>query len=129
MKQDLGEGLTFMKSWARGEPIPWWKRGIADVPAVAENLPGAADARAGPQVPIILSNGRKTVADWTTLWGRALEAKFGLSAELRRAQRLAPSDLYPNYLPDHWSPSNIGDMAGGAFGSANGYRDSGDGSP
>ena len=125
MKQGLGEGLTFMKSWARGEPIPPWQ--IEHVPAISENLPGARRAMAGPQVEITLSNGRKTVADWATLWGRALEAKYGLSAELRRAQRLAPSDLYPHYLPDHWSPGNIGDIAGGAFGSIGGFDDRGDG--
>jgi hypothetical protein len=123
IKKQLGEGLTFMKSWARGEPIPPWQ--VRNVLAVADNLPGAL-SKAGPQVPIKLSNGRTTVADWNTLWGRALEAKFGLSAELRRAQRLAPFDLYPNYLPDHWSPGNVGDIAGGAFGSASGYGDPAD---
>ena len=126
-KQALGEGLTFLKSWSRGESIPPWQ--IKDVPAVVENLPGAAEGKAGPQVPIILSDGRTTVADWNTLWGRALEAKFGFSAELRRAQRFAPTDLSPNYLPDHWSPGNVGDMAGGAFGSSLGFHDPGDDAP
>jgi hypothetical protein len=121
VKQDLGEGLTFLKSWARGEPVPISK--VNGVPTIAENLPGAMDATAGPQVPITLSNGATTRADWTTLWGRALEAEFGLSAALRRAQRFAPSDLYPNYLLDHWSPGNVGDIVGGAFGSTFSDRD------
>lgn len=115
-----------MKSWARGEPIP--PRPVEHVPTVARNLPGAANASAGPQIPVKLSDGRTTYVDWNTLWGRALEAKFGLTAELRRAQRFAPTDLYPNYLPDHWSPGNVGDMTGGAFGSTQGFDDPRDGS-
>src|SRR5262249_24297254 len=101
--------------------IPPWQ--VRDVPAVAENLPGAANAAAGPQVPNTLSDGRVTRVDWNTLWGRALEAKLGLSAELRRAQRCAPTDVYPQYVPDHVSPGNVGDMAGGAFGSASGFNE------
>jgi hypothetical protein len=126
-KQGLGEGLTFLKSWARGEPISPWE--VDNIPAIRANLPSIPDATAGPQIRIPLSNGRTTIADWTTLWGRALEAKFGLSAELRRGQRIAPRDLYPNYLPDHWSPGNVGDMAGGAFGSMQGLYDAGNEAP
>jgi hypothetical protein len=112
VKGNLGEWLTFGKSWARGEPIP-----LKPKPSVrvAENLSGALENRAGPQVPIELSKGR-TIVDWNTEWGRALEAKFGISAGLKGPQKLAPAELGPFYRPDHWLPSDIGDFSGGWFG-------------
>lgn len=118
VKGELGEAMSFAKAWARGEPIPLKKVQSA---AMAENIPGS-NGQAGPQVPIKLSNDEITRADFGTLWGRAIEAKNGLSASLRRAQRFAPADLSPYYLPDHWSPANFGDLSGGAFGAAFGFR-------
>jgi len=111
VKGQLGEGLSFVKSWARGEPIPpWFERSAR----VAQNLP-KANGEAGPQGKIGLSRGY-TRADWLTHWGRAIEAKFGVSAGLTRAQRRAVSELGQAYLPDHWLPSDIGDFGGGWLG-------------
>jgi hypothetical protein len=117
-KGELGEAMSFAKAWARGEPIPLKKVPSA---AMAENIPGSKGV-AGPQVPIKLSNDDITRVDFGTLWGRAIEAKNGLSATLRGAQRFAPVDLSPHYLPDHWSPANFGDLSGGAFGTPFGFR-------
>jgi hypothetical protein len=126
VKGDLGERLTFAKSWARGEPVPLEK---SPSPRVAANLPGAEEGLAGPQIPITLSNGRTTIADWNTYWGRALEAKFGVSARLKGAQRLAPGELGSSYRPDHWLPSDIGNFAGGWLGPAVGPWAPDDGTP
>jgi hypothetical protein len=114
VKGDLGEMLTYAKSWARGEPIPWKK---TYSPAVEVAIPKANDFNAGPKVRIDLDNGRYTIPDFITDDGTALEAKFGLSARLSPSQRLALQKLGPLFQPDHWSPVNVGEMAGSAFGS------------
>ena len=114
VKGDLGQALTFAKSWSRGEPIPLKPRYS---PAVAASIEDAKEGLAGPQVRIKLGGRRSTVADFTTDWGNALEAKFGLSAGLTPSQRLAVRKLGALFQPDHWSPGDIGDMAGAAFGS------------
>jgi hypothetical protein len=112
-----GDALTYVKSWARDEPIPW-KQTESD--AVKLGIPDAKDGMAGPQVRIDLNKPRYTVADFTTDWGRALEAKFGPFARLSPSQRLAAQQLGALFQPDHWTPGNVGDMSGGAFGSMGG---------
>src|SRR5437764_836609 len=54
-KKVLGEGLTFAKSWARGEPIPFQEKYS---PSVATHLPSAKNGLAGPQIKIGLSGER-----------------------------------------------------------------------
>jgi hypothetical protein len=114
-KGPVGEGLSFAKSWARGEPIPIIARKSGQV---ARTLPKST-GWAGPQQKVELSKGF-TRADFLTDWGRAIEAKFGVSAGLTRAQRRAVPELGELYLPDHWHPGDIGDFSGGWFGSAAG---------
>jgi hypothetical protein len=123
LKGYLGEGLTFAKSWARGEPIPFES---TDSAAVAQNFP--KNRKAGPQQAIPLSKSY-TQADWLTDWGRALEAKFGVSAGLTPAQTRAVSELGQFYLPDHWLPSDIGDLSGGWLGSTAGQSPPDDSQP
>jgi hypothetical protein len=124
LKGLLGEGLSRAKSLARGERIPPWAE---DSEQVARNLP-TANGQAGPQEPVGLSKSY-TSADWLTHWGRAIEAKFGISAGLTQAQRRAVPELGSVYLPDHWLPSDIGNFAGGWAGPAAGEWAPGDGSP
>jgi len=112
LKGSLGEGLTFAKSWARGEPIPF--RAPMRSAAVAQNFP-RSKGMAGAQQRIGLSKSY-TVADFATNWGRALEAKFGNSAVLSRAQRLASRELGPFFRPDQWLPRDIGNFSGGWLG-------------
>jgi hypothetical protein len=83
--------------------------------------------QAGPQqkIPLLKSY---TQADWLTDWGRALEAKFGVSASLTPAQRRAVPELGDLYLPDHWHPGDIGDLSGGWLGSTVGQSPPDDGS-
>jgi hypothetical protein len=123
LKGSLGEELSFAKSLARGERIPRWPEGSEQV---SRNLP-TADGYAGPQQKVGLSKSY-TKADWLTDWGRAIEAKFGISADLKRAQRRAVPELGQVYLPDHWLPSDIGTFSGGWFGSVGG-QSSPDGTP
>lgn len=112
----LGEALTYGKALARGEPIPFSEPQYS--PAVEQSIPRVN--LAGPQVRIDLGNKQKTIADFTTDWGRALEAKFGVWAKLTPSQRLAVQQLGMLFQPDHWSPGDVGDMAGAAFGSGGG---------
>ncbi|HEY3949361.1 hypothetical protein [Phenylobacterium sp.] len=113
IKGALGEGLSFAKSWARGEPMPWEP---ADSATVAAALPDAG-GRAGPQQWIKLPNNRYTIADWITNQGRAVESKFGNSAGLTPNQKMAVPTFGDRYLTDHWLPRDIGDFSGGWFGS------------
>jgi hypothetical protein len=124
MKGPLGEGLSFVKSWARGEPIPPLEGPSA---RVAQNLPKAS-GNAGPQQEVGLARGL-TRADWLTYWGRAIEAKFGVSAGLTSAQRRAVPELGQVYLPDHWHPGDIGNFSGGWLGSTPGQLVPDDGTP
>jgi len=82
--------------------------------AVAQNFP-RSKGMAGAQQRIGLSKSY-TVADFATNWGRALEAKFGNSAVLSRAQRLASRELGPFFRPDQWLPRDIGNFSGGWLG-------------
>jgi hypothetical protein len=122
LKGALGEQLSFAKSLARGERIPRWPESSEQI---SRNLP-TADGYAGPQEDVGLSKGY-TRADFLTDWGRAIEAKFGVSAGLTRAQKRAVPELGELYLPDHWHPGDIGDFSGGWFGSPSGQRASDDG--
>jgi hypothetical protein len=124
MKGALGEGLSFAKSWARGETVPLWKTPSEQV---ALNLPKAS-GYAGPQQRIGLSKSF-TRADWLTDWGRAIEAKFGVTAGLTRPQRRAVPELGDVYLPDHWLPSDIGNFNGGWLGPVAGQWTPEDGTP
>jgi hypothetical protein len=124
MKGALGEGLSFAKSWARGEPIPFKAR-LSD--GVSQNLPNARAARAGGQQRVFLADGKRyTRADWLTDWGRAIEAKFGLSASLTPNQTLAADQFGQLYQPDHWLPSDVGDFSAGWLGSTVGQDSSPD---
>jgi hypothetical protein len=121
-KKVLGEGLTFAKSWARGEPIPLNGKYSIDV---AANLPDAEAGYAGPQRRIDLSK-NYTRADWISTPGNAYEAKFGASAGPSPAQRRAAVELAPNYFYDHWLPRDAGALTAGwlapslaTFGSSN----------
>lgn len=125
VKGGLGEGLSFAKSLARGERIPF--PDASDSIAVAHNFPKSL-GQAGPQQIVPLSKSY-TKADFLTAWGRAVEAKFGFSAGLTRSQRRAVGELGPLYLVDHWHPGDIGDFAGGWFGPAAGQWSSEDGGP
>ena len=118
LKGLLGEGLTFVKSYARGEPIP-----LRATPstAAAQRLPGLRGGTAGPQQTIDLRGGRKTVADWVTSQGRALEAKFGAHARPTEAQRLAANQLGDAFAFDHWLPKNVGEVVSALFGAPTGY--------
>ena len=107
----LGEGLTFAKSWARGEPIPLQE---TYSPRVATNLSTAEDGYAGPQRKIGLSI-RHTDADWISMPGNAYEAKFGWAAGPSAAQRRAAVDLAGRYFYDHWLPRDAGALAAGWF--------------
>jgi hypothetical protein len=113
----LGEGLTFMKSYARGEPIP-----LRPTPsdAVARRLPGLAAGTAGGQQTIRLSRG-KTVADWVTSQGRALEAKFGAYARPTEPQKRAARELGDAFAFDHWLPKNAGEVVSALFGAPTGH--------
>lgn len=115
LKGALGEQLSFTKALARGERIPRWPENSEQV---ARNLP-RANGQAGPQEAVGLSK-NYTRADWLTDWGRAIEAKFGLSAGLTRAQRRAVPELGQVYLPDHWLPSDVGNFTGSWVGPAAG---------
>jgi hypothetical protein len=123
VKGAVGEGLSFLKARARGEPIPQWP---TDSPLVGRNFP-LSGGQAGGQQPIPLSKSY-TQADWLTGWGRALEAKFGVSASLTAAQGRARAELGDLYLPDHWLPSDLGNFAGGWLGPALGESAPDDGS-
>jgi hypothetical protein len=123
VKGAVGEGLSFLKARARGEPIPQWP---TDSPLVGRNFP-LSGGQAGGQQPIPLSKSY-TQADWLTGWGRALEAKFGVSASLTAAQGRARAELGDLYLPDHWLPSDVGNFAGGWLGPALGESAPDDGS-
>jgi hypothetical protein len=112
LKGKAGEALTFVKSYARGEPIPL--RPTA-APAVASRLPNLRGGTAGPQRPIALSKG-KTVADWVTSQGRALEAKFGAYAKLSEQQKRALAELGDAFVVDHWLPKNVGELTAGWLG-------------
>jgi hypothetical protein len=115
MKGALGEGLSFAKSWARGETIPFKGTQSSEV---GLNLPSASAGNAGPQQRVYLDDGeRYTRADWLTNWGRAIEAKFGSNADLTTNQKLAAYQFGPLYQPDHWLPSDVGDFSGGWLGS------------
>jgi hypothetical protein len=111
LKGSLGESLSFAKSWARGEPIPFEP---GDSVAVTQNLP--ATGQAGGQQKVRVGGDRYTRADWLTDWGRALEAKFGNSASLTPNQKLAIPQLGALYLPDHFLPRDIGELSAGWFG-------------
>jgi len=124
MKGAIGEGSSFAKSWARGEPIPPVGMYSAQV---QQDLPGAM-GKAGPQQRVKLSKSY-TRADWLTDWGRAIESKFGVSASLSRAQRRAIAELGDQYLPDHWLPSDIGNFSGGWMGPSVGQWAPDDGTP
>jgi hypothetical protein len=110
-KGTLGEYLSYAKSWARGEPIPWV---ATPSDQVSQALPRSL-GDAGPQQRIKLPGGGVTIADWITNNGRAIESKFGVSAGLTRNQKRAIPALGDVYLPDHWLPSDIGDFSGGWF--------------
>jgi hypothetical protein len=109
-KKVLGEGLTFAKSWARGEPIPISEPAYS--PEVVANLPTAEEGLAGPQRNIGLSR-RYTKADWISMPGNAYEAKFGAFAGPTSAQRRAAVELAGRYFYDHWLPSDVGVVAAG----------------
>lgn len=113
MKGKLGEGLSFAKSWARGESIPF-KATPTDT--VKYNIP-APGTSAGPQEWVRLLNGRQSRPDFLTDWGRALEAKFGNSASLTKNQKQLIPLLGDDFRVDHWLPRDIGDFSGGWFGS------------
>ena len=110
-KGALGESLSYAKSWAQGETIPWKKTPSA---RVGQMLPKSS-GNAGPQQRINLPGGGYTRADWLTDWGRAVEAKFGVSGSLRRNQRRAVPALGDLYRPDHWLPGDIGNFSAGWF--------------
>lgn len=110
-KKVLGEGLTFAKSWARGEPIPL-QPGYSG--RVAANLPDAEELSAGPQRRIDLSKSH-TDADWISTHGNAYESKFGPYAGPTSAQRRAAVELAPYYFYDHWLPRDAGALAAGWF--------------
>jgi len=114
MKGKLGEGLSFAKSWARGETIPPWE---TSSDAVELNIPTSA-GMAGPQQKVSLPNGRSARPDFLTDWGRALEAKFGNYAKLTRNQKLLIPLLGENFQVDQWLPRDIGDFSGGWFGAS-----------
>jgi hypothetical protein len=108
----LGEGLTFMKSWARGEPIPpfpsFYQR-------VASQIPGAEEGLAGLQRPVALSGDGETVADSITTLPRMQESKFGASAGPSGPQRRAAAEFPGLYFYDHWLPRDAGAFAAGWF--------------
>jgi len=125
VKGKLGEGLSFAKSWARGETIPI-EPTLSD--AVKNNIP-APGVSAGPQQWVQLPNGRYARPDFMTDWGRALEAKFGNSASLTKNQKLLIPLLGENFQVDHWLPRDIGDFSGGWLGSTSGPAAWGDEGP
>lgn len=110
-KKVLGEGLTFVKSWARGVPMP-----LKGMPSerVRVNMPGAADHEAGPQIRIDLSKSH-TDADWISMPGKAYESKFGWAAKPTNAQIRAATELAGRYFYDHWLPRDVGALAAGWF--------------
>jgi hypothetical protein len=121
LKGKLGEGLSHVKSWARGEPIPLKPRplpnGVRPPPGLA-NKEGIANA--GGQRTIRLGNKRSTRADWVTDLGRVIEAKFGETARLSPSQKLALEKLKDIYLVDHWKPQHVGELLAGWFGAPTG---------
>jgi hypothetical protein len=104
VKGDLGEQLSLLKTLAEGKPDPRYAEAVV---GFQERLPGAVGGP-GVQREVLLRGGRKTIADHVTHDGSAVEAKFGSSARLSKAQRLARAELLDRYRIDHWLPADIG---------------------
>lgn len=97
-KGDLGEDLSRVRTWARGD-----------------------QTLAGPKSRQYLEGRKYTFPDQRTASGELVESKFGRSADLSKRQREAHAQL-DNYRVDAWLPRDIG--AGFGLTAADlGYRD------